>query len=131
MPFLMFSSNAANVKIDPRIGPMHGVHPKAKAAPTMNGNVKLLLYWSVKILMSLFIKLKLSMPIKWSEKNIIITPAMILKIFELSKKNFPKNEAVEPKAIKTKEKPKVKKIVLIIIKFFFFSTSLSKDVPEI
>jgi len=71
------------------------------------------------------------MPIKLSEKNIIITPAMILKIFELSKKNFPINEAVEPKAIKTKEKPKVKKIVLITIRFFFFSTSLSKDVPEI
>ena len=46
---------------------------------------------------------------------------MILKIFELAKKNFPINEAVEPKAIKTKEKPKVKKIVLITIKFFFFN----------
>ena len=45
---------------------------------------------------------------------------MILKIFEFTKKNFPINEAVEPKAIKTKEKPKVKKIVLITIKFFFF-----------
>jgi hypothetical protein len=56
---------------------------------------------------------------------------MILKIFELTKKNFPINEAVEPKAIKTKEKPKVKKIVLTTIKLFFFSTSLSKDVPEI
>ena len=50
---------------------------------------------------------------------------------KLVKKNFPINEAVEPKAIKTKEKPKVKKIVLTTIKFFFFSTSLSKDVPEI
>ena len=45
---------------------------------------------------------------------------MILKILELFKKNFPINEAVEPKAIKTKEKPKVKKIVLTTIKFFFF-----------
>ena len=127
----MFSSIAANVKIDPRMGPIQGVQPNPKAAPTINGKVKLWLYWSVKILMSLFIKLKLRMPIKLSEKNIIITPAMILKIFELTKKNFPINEAVEPKAIKTKEKPKVKKIVLITIKFFFFSTSLSKDVPEI
>ena len=127
----MFSSNAANVKIDPRIGPMQGVQPKPKAAPTRNGNVMLLLYWSVKILMSLFIKLKLRMPIKCSEKNIIITPATILKIFELTKKNFPIKEAVEPKAIKTKEKPKVKKIVLTTIKFFSPSTSLLKDVPEI
>ena len=50
---------------------------------------------------------------------------------KLVKKNFPINEAVEPKAIKTKEKPKVKKIVLITTKLFFFSISFSKDVPEI
>ena len=131
MPLPMLSSNAANVKIDPRIGPMQGVQPKPKAAPTSNGNVMLLLYWSVKILMSLFIKLKLRMPIKLSEKNIIITPAMILKILELVKKNFPINEAVEPNVMKTKEKPKVKKIVLITIKFFFFSINFSNDVPEI
>ena len=56
---------------------------------------------------------------------------MILKILELVKKNFPINEAVEPSAIKTKEKPKAKKIVLAIIKFLFLSLILSKDVPEI
>ena len=56
---------------------------------------------------------------------------MILKILELFKKNFPISEAVEPSAIKTKEKPKVKKIVLTIIKFLFLSVILSKDVPEI
>ena len=49
-----------------------------------------------------------------------MTPATILKIFELIKKNFPMREAVEPNAIKTKEKPKVKKIVLTTIKFLFY-----------
>ena len=127
----MFSSIAARVKIDPSMGPIQGVQPNPKAAPTINGKAKLLLYWSVKILISLFINLKLIIPINWSEKNIIITPAIILKISELVKKKIPINEAVEPKAIKTKEKPKVKKIVLITIKFFFFTTSLSKDVPVI
>ena len=39
-----FSSIAAKVKIDPRIGPIQGVQPKPKAAPTSNGNVMLLLY---------------------------------------------------------------------------------------
>ena len=131
MPLLMFSSIAANDKIDPRIGPIQGVQPNPKAAPTSNGKAKLLLYWPVKILMSLFINFKLIIPINWSEKNIIIIPAMILKILELVKKNFPINEAVEPSAIKTKEKPKVKKIVLATIKFLFFSLILSKDVPEI
>ena len=131
MPLLIFSSIAANVKIDPRMGPMQGVQPNPKAAPTSTGKAKLLLYWSVKILTSLFINLKLIIPINCSEKNIIITPAIILKITELVKKKIPINEAVEPKAIKTKEKPKVKKIVLITTKFFFFSTSLWNDVPEI
>ena len=41
-------------------------------------------------------------------------------MLELVKKNFPIKEAVEPKAIKTKEKPKVKKIVLMTIRPFFF-----------
>ena len=45
---------------------------------------------------------------------------MNLKIFEFTKKKFPINDAVDPNAIKTKEKPKVKKIVLITTKFFFF-----------
>ena len=131
MLLLMFSSIAAKARIDPRIGPIQGVQPNPKAAPTINGKTKLLLYWLVKILISLFIKLKFMIPINWSEKNIITTPEMILKILELFKKNFPINEAVKPKAIKTKEKPKVKKIVLKIIKFLSLSISLSKDVPEI
>ena len=131
MLLLTFSSIAARAKIEPRIGPIQGVQPNPKAAPTSNGKAKLWLYWFVKILISLFINLKLIMPINWREKNIIIIPAIILKILELIKKNFPINETVKPKDIKTKEKPKVKKIVLVIIKFFFFSTSLSNDVPEI
>ena len=125
-----FSSIAANAKIEPRTGPIQGVQPNPKAAPTTNGKPKLLLYWSEKILISLFINLKLIIPISWREKNIIIMPAIILKILELFKKNFPINEAVEPNVIKTKEKPKVKKIVLTIIKFFSLSINLSRDVPE-
>ena len=58
---------------------------------------------------------------KWREKNIIINPATILKTFELVKKNFPINEAVDPNIMKTKEKPRVKKIVLITTKFFFYT----------
>ena len=79
----------------------------------------------------MFITLKLTIPISCREKNIIINPAIILKKFELDKKNFPTNEAVNPNDIKTKEKPRVKKIVLAIIKFLFFSINLSNEVPEI
>ena len=126
-----FASIAARDKIDPRIGPMHGVQPKPKAAPTRNGKVKLLLYWLVTNLTSLFINFKLIIPIICREKNIINIPATILKILELFKKNFPRKDAVDPKIMKTAEKPSVKKIVLITIKLFFFSVIFSKDVPEI
>ena len=61
----------------------------------------------------------------------IITPAIILRTLELTKKNFPIKEAVDPKAINTKEKPKVKKIVFNTIKFLFCSFILSNEVPEI
>ena len=98
---------------------MQGVQPNPKAAPTSSGNAKLWLYRLVKTLISRFINLKLIISSNCNEKNIIIIPAIILKISELVKKNFPINEAVEPKAIKTKEKPKVKKIVLITIKLVF------------
>ena len=131
MLLLIFSSIEAKAKIDPRMGPIQGVQPNPKAAPTNNGKVKLWLYWSVKILISLFINFKLIIPSNWNEKNIIIMLAIILKIFELVKKNLPINDAVDPKAIKTKEKPKVKKIVLITTKFFSLLTNLSNDVPEI
>ena len=131
MLLLIFSSIEAKAKIDPRMGPIQGVQPNPNAAPTSNGKAKFWLYLSVKILMSLFMNLKLIIPISWREKNIIINPATILKTFELVKKNFPINEAVDPNDIKSKEKPKVKKIVLAIIKFLFFSINLSNEVPEI
>ena len=131
MLLLMLPSIAAKDKIDPSMGPIQGVQPNPKAAPSSNGEPKLRLYWSVKILISLFINLKLIIPISCSEKNIIIIPATILKMLELFKNNFPRKDAVEPKVINTKEKPKVKKIVLITTKLFFFSISFSNDVPEI
>ena len=45
---------------------------------------------------------------------------MILKILELFKKKFPRKDAADPKIMKTEEKPRVKKIVLITIKLFLF-----------
>ena len=79
----------------------------------------------------MFINFRLIIPISCREKNIINIPARTLKILELFKKNFPRKDAVEPKIINISEKPKVKKIVLITTKLFFFSISFSKDVPEI
>ena len=43
IPLVKFSSVAANTQIDPRIGPMQGVHPNAKAIPIKIGLNKFLL----------------------------------------------------------------------------------------
>ena len=40
-------SKEAKAKIDPRIGPMHGVHPKANPIPTMRGKKKLFEYFDI------------------------------------------------------------------------------------
>ena len=37
----MVASDADNVIIDPKIGPIQGVQPKANAPPTSRGNIKL------------------------------------------------------------------------------------------
>ena len=41
MLLLMFSSIADKAKIEPRMGPMQGVQPNPKAAPTIIGKIKL------------------------------------------------------------------------------------------
>ena len=85
---------------------------------------------SKKLLSRYNINSKLMIPIRFNEKKIIIVPAIIFRIWELTRKNFPKKEAVRPNDIKTKEKPKVNKMVLITTKFFFLSTSLLYEVPD-
>ena len=50
---------------------------------------------------------------------------------EFSKKNLPRKDAVRPRLINTREKPKLKKTVFINTKLFFFLISFSKVVPEI
>ncbi len=36
-PFIRVASDADKARIDPRTGPIHGVHPNAKAAPIKKG----------------------------------------------------------------------------------------------
>jgi len=55
-------------------------------------------------------------PVSWNETN-HPTSGMTSVTFDLEK-------------VLTKEKPKVKKIVLTTTKLFFFSISFSRDVPE-
>ena len=41
MPFTKLSLVEAKIKIEPSIGPIHVVKPKAKAIPTINGKARL------------------------------------------------------------------------------------------
>ena len=41
IPLVIVASDADNVIIDPKIGPIQGVQPKANAPPTNRGNIKL------------------------------------------------------------------------------------------
>ena len=47
MALYKFSSVEAIASIDPRIGPIHGVHPKAKATPIINGKKKFKYFFEV------------------------------------------------------------------------------------
>ena len=40
----ILSSIEANISIEPRIGPIQGVHPNPKAIPTKNGKAK---FWHI------------------------------------------------------------------------------------
>ena len=69
-------------------------------------------------------------PINWSEKIIIITPAIILKNSEFCKSAFPKKDAEAPKIINTLEKPKQNRTRGN--KFIFLESNMfCKDWPEI
>ena len=61
----------------------------------------------------------------------IIKLAIILKKLELFNKKLPSKDAVKPKLMNTKEKPKLKKIVFVNIISFFFLVSFSNEVLEI
>ena len=69
-------------------------------------------------------------PINWSEKTIITTPAITLKVSEFCNKVWPKYDADAPKIIKTVEKPKQNKIIGKIFIFSNFKMSCN-DCPEI
>ena len=112
----------AKTKIDPKIGPIQGVHPNPKQKPVINENNNPLWFRWFWNLASKFKKDKLIIPISCNEKIIIIIPAILVINFEFENKKWPIVVAVAPNEIKTTEKPKVKKIVLN--KTFFWKSEL-------
>ena len=114
-PWLTVFSIAAKVKIDPKIGPIHGVQPNAKATPIITGKTQSLEKFATFVkLFSIFHKLnlKLMRPSICKEKKITKKPEIILNSFEPFKNDWPINDAVAPRLIKITENPNENKIVL-------------------
>ena len=114
-PWLTVFSIAAKVKIDPKIGPIHGVQPNAKATPIITGKTQSLeKFATFAKLSSIFHKLnlKLMRPSICSEKKITRRPEIHLNSFEPFKNDWPINDAEAPRLIKIKENPNENKIVL-------------------
>ncbi len=99
----------ATANTDPKIGPMHGLQPNAKATPIKNG--KKWLFWK-PCKWNLRSKSKkgiLIIPIKYSPKITINIPDRKFSCL-LKSKNMSLKKSIEaPMIIKTKEKPKVNK----------------------
>ena len=116
-PWLTVFSIAAKVKIDPKIGPIHGVQPNAKAAPIITGKTQSLAKSARFAKLSSILNLnkpnlKLMRPIICNEKKITIKPEIHLNSFEPFKNDWPINDAEAPRLIKITENPNENKIVL-------------------
>ena len=123
------SSIDAKAKIDPKIGPIHGVQPKPKATPITYGK-RIFLDSFASNLFSKFKYEILIIPINWREKITIIIPAKILNISEFCKSACPKKDADAPKITNTVENPRQNKTNGKIFVCFLFKISCS-DWPEI
>ena len=114
--------------IDPRMGPMQGLHPKAKATPIRKGNKELLFHLSKFIFFSKLKALILINPIKKSPRNIISKPDMKFSCFLNSNKISLKKSMEAPIVMKINEKPDMNNIIerkfLILFCLFEFNRSV-------
>ena len=123
------SSIDAKAKIEPKIGPIHGVQPKPKATPITYGK-RIFLDSFASNLFSKFKYGILIIPINWREKIIITIPAEILNTSEFCNRACPKTDADAPKITNTVENPKQNKINGKKLILFWFKISCN-DWPEI
>ena len=114
--------------MEPKIGPIHGVHPKPNARPITYGN-KIFLDSLASNLFSKFRYEILIIPNNWNENIIIIIPAIILKTSEFCKSAWPKKDAEAPNNTNTVENPKQNRTRGK--KFVCFDSNISwSDCPE-
>ena len=80
---------------------------------------------------SLFKKLKLTIPVRYKPKNIMIIAIILENICDLLKRKEPNKVEEAPRRIKINEKPRTKRTDLCNIKYLDFFCKFSKSVPQI
>jgi len=92
--------------MEPRIGPIQGVHPNPKARPNDNGDKKFALILLFKKF-TLFSRKGILIISAIIKPNIIIkVPITLVKILKLFISAVPKKDAPAPRIMKTNENPK-------------------------
>src|ERR1700687_4707407 len=134
IPFQTVSWAAANPSTTPRIGPTHGVHPKAKANPITNApqadELPLRLCSRVSASRALICR----MPVKWRLKRIMTPRAMGASSDLYCARTWPTSVEIAPSVMKTMLKPMMKAAELSITlrkSSPSFSFSCSTPTPEI
>src|SRR5260370_32147583 len=107
MPLPMVSSEAAKVRMTERMGPIHGVQPKAKAKPTRNAPIAMLLPCNPCRRLSAYSSLMGTRPVRCNPKMMMITPAILLNSRKCECSAWPRVLAKAPRARKTMEKPRI------------------------
>src|ERR1039457_2579735 len=134
MPFQTASWAAANGSTTPRMGPTHGVHPKAKANPMTNApqadELPLRLWSRVSASSALICRI----PVKWRPKRMMTAPAMRASSDLYCARTWPTSVEIAPSVMKTILKPMMKAAELSITlrkSSPSFSFNCSTPTPEI
>src|SRR5208337_1945168 len=114
MPFQTVSCAAAKPSTTARIGPTHGVHPKAKANPITNApqaeELPLRLCRRVSASSALICR----MPVRWRPKRMMTTPAMRASSDLYCARTWPTSVEIAPSVMKTMLNPMMKAAELSI-----------------
>src|ERR1017187_5867411 len=134
MPFQTVSWAATNVSTTPRMGPTHGVHPKAKANPMTNApqadELPLRLWSRVSASSALICRI----PVKWRPKRMMTAPAMRASSDLYCARTWPTSVEIAPSVMKPILKPMKKAAELSITlrkSSPSFSFNCSTPTPEI
>ena len=114
MPFDKVSCAAARVRMPARIGPMHGVQPKANAKPITKAPTGVLPPFNSCKRVSEYNALILRIPVRCKPNKIMITPATTASVCLYCAAIWPISVEIAPKVMNTTLKPRMNPTEFII-----------------